>query len=313
MSDEENTNRMRDEDMARYLVLNPPIEWSDFLMTVPPGTSRGNIQSIYKIERPQYARVEQPIIKLLCDSEICGGGERFFECTGNDGTIILEWGSNSAAHCFLFYRCKHCEESSKTYALYVSSPAPTRVDIKGKPTTIFTGRCVKLGENPQFGERTPSKVISLIGGDRELFLHGRRSENHGLGIGASAYYRRVVENQKDHIFDEIIKVARRLEVNEEEIKKMEAAKADYRFTHAINDMKMFIPESLKINGRNPLTLLHAALSKDIHKKTDADCLALARSVRLILTELAERISTALQEKKEIDEAVAELLKREAED
>ena len=90
---------------------------------------------------------------------------------------------------------------------------------------------------------------------------------------------------------------------------MEATKRDFRFDRAIDKMKMAIPDSLKIKGHNPLTLLHGALSKDIHRKSDAECLELACHVRLILTELAERISTALQENKELDDAVSELLKR----
>ena len=37
-------------------------------------------------------------------------------------------------------------------------------------------------------------------------MKGRRCGNLGLGIGAFVYYRRVVENQKSRILDEIIKV-----------------------------------------------------------------------------------------------------------
>ena len=204
---------------------------------------------------------------------------------------------------YLTYRCKHCEKSTKLYAIRGSSPSKD----------AGSGIALKLGEYPPFGERTPAKVITMIGPDRDLFLNGRRAENHGLGIGASAYYRRVVENQKDRIFDMIIEAAKRLAADPKMIEQMEAAKKDYRFDRAIDTMKMAIPDSLKIKGHNPLTLLHGALSKDIHKKSDAECLELARSVRLILTELAERIATALQEKKEIDEAVADLLKRSSED
>jgi hypothetical protein len=36
---------------------------------------------------------------------------------------------------------------------------------------------------------------------------GRRAENQGMGIGAFAYYRRVVENQKNRIIAEIKRVA----------------------------------------------------------------------------------------------------------
>src|SRR5262249_13450168 len=156
-----------------------------------------------------------------------------FECAGNNGTTAVEW-STGVAHCFLFYRCKHCEQSTKTYALRISSASMVTKDTDQGKQRSATGVCVKLGEYPTYGERTPSKVISLIGPDRDLFLNGRRSENNGLGIGASAYYRRVVENQKDRIFDQIIEAAKRLEADPKMIAQMEATKRDYRFDRAID-------------------------------------------------------------------------------
>lgn len=51
-------------------------------------------------------------------------------------------------------------------------------------------------------------MISLIGPDKELYLQGRRSESRGFGIGAFSYYRRVVENQKSRIIEEIAKAAK---------------------------------------------------------------------------------------------------------
>jgi len=38
----------------------------------------------------------------------------------------------------------------------------------------------------------------------------RQAEALGLGIGAFGYYRRVLENQKDRLFDEILKVSVRV-------------------------------------------------------------------------------------------------------
>jgi anti-sigma regulatory factor (Ser/Thr protein kinase) len=56
-------------------------------------------------------------------------------------------------------------------------------------------------------------------------------------------------------------------------------------------------------------LLHDALSDGIHEFTDEECLKLARSIRVVLIELAERISTALKEEAELKTAVSELLNR----
>jgi hypothetical protein len=161
------------------------------------------------------------------------------------------------------------------------------------------------------GAHIPSRVISLIGPDREEFLLGRRAESLGFGIGAFAYYRRVVENQKGRILSEIGRVAKRLEAPPEKLKLFEAAEKETQFTKALDILKSAIPKSLLIGGQNPLTLLYAPLSEGIHELTDEQCLELATSIRVVLTELADRISRALQDQKELDDAVSRLLNREA--
>jgi UDP-glucose 4-epimerase len=88
----------------------------------------------------------------------------------------------------------------------------------------------------------------MVGADRETFLKGRRCENQGLGIGAFTYYRRVVENQKAHIFDEIIKVAQRIGAPAEMIASLTKAKQEIQFTKAMDCVKPTIPDSLMING-----------------------------------------------------------------
>jgi hypothetical protein len=143
------------------------------------------------------------------------------------------------------------------------------------------GAAVKLGEFSSFGPPIPSRVITLIGPDRELFIRGRRAENQGLGIGAFAYYRRVVENQKGRLIIEIAKVAKRLGAAEEELARFKAAARESQFRRAIDDIKSSIPKVLMINGHNPLTLLHSALSEGLHAGADEECLELATSIRVV--------------------------------
>jgi hypothetical protein len=63
-----------------------------------------------------------------------------------------------------------------------------------------------------------------------------------------------------------------------------------------------------IGGHNPLTLLHTALSRDLHNPdmTDEQCLKLAQSIRTILAEFAERTSEVLKDDKEIQNALTVL-------
>jgi hypothetical protein len=176
-------------------------------------------------------------------------------------------------------------------------------DAQRKPTSVH---CYKFGELPPYGPPTPSRLITLLGPGRELFLKGRRSEIQGLGIGAFVYYRRVVEDQKNRILSEIIKVAETISAPQEAIDALRAAQAEHQFSKAMDGVKNAIPQSLLISGQNPLTLLHAALSKGLHNHTDQTCLELATDIRLVLAELSELLAHALNDERELKEAVARL-------
>ena len=201
----------------------------------------------------------------------------------------------------MVYRCRHCKANAKWFALALHLG-------QDKTTTL----AIKIGEYPPFGPPTPSRVISLIGPDKELFLKGRRAENQGLGIGAFAYYRRVVESQWSRIVLEVRRVAERLDADRDTLDNLEKVAKHTQFGRAVDDFKPALPSVLLIaGGQNPLTLLHSALSEAIHARSDAECLELAQDVRVVLTELADRITQALKDDAELEGAVNRLRSRTA--
>ena len=266
---------------------------AEFLESTPPN-ARIWITDLFE-KRAASWTIKELDIQLHCTSDKCSG-IRSFRNSSDTRYVEDDWNFK-----FVTYVCRNCESVQKTYALAVFLP-------KQKD---FSGTAIKLGETPPFGPHVPSRVVTLIGPDRELFLLGRRAESLGFGIGAFSYYRRVVENQKGRILSEIGRVAKRLNASPEILKLFEKAEAETQFTKAIDIVKAAIPESLRINGQNPLTLLHSPLSEGLHELTDEQCLELATSIRVVLTELADRISHALQDKKELDDAVTRLLNRES--
>lgn len=236
----------------------------------------------------------KPDLMLLCENDYCQG-MRFYEYLNSTGGIYR---SDSPNALFLHYRCKNCGKTIKSYSLFVF-----------EKYSGGSALAVKVGEWPPFGPKNPPRLLKLLGGDKELFLRGRRAENYGLGIGAFTYYRRVVENQKNRLFDEIIKVVQKVEPSPESIvADLTKAKETFQFTKAMEGVKLAIPQILLVDGHNPLLLLHSTLSAGIHDKSDDQCLELARSVRIVLVGLVERIDHALSEKRELSEAVSKLLK-----
>jgi hypothetical protein len=142
------------------------------------------------------------------------------------------------------------------YALAVFCPKSSSYGV-ALPGTIY-----KYGERPPFGPPTPARLLRILGSvEKDYYLKGRRAEIQGMGIGAFAYYRRAVENQKNSLFDEIIRVAQQIGASKEILSDLEAAKKQTQFSSAVDAIKHGIPSALFVDGHNPLTLLHTALSK----------------------------------------------------
>jgi hypothetical protein len=91
--------------------------------------------------------------------------------------------------------------------------------------------------------------------------------------------------------------------------ELEAAKKEVQFTKAVEAVKHALPQSLLVNGQNPLSLLHSALSLGVHELSDEECLELAASIRIMLIEFAERLAQAMKDEAELNEAVKRLANR----
>ena len=267
------------------------ILFAAFLEATPPGAMT-SITGLCEWMHRQTRILSRPDIQLHCDSDICQG-VRFFVCLSQEEYVP----NSNSRQAFLHYECRNCQKTQKIFAI-LALP---------QEQYSLNGSAIKLGEFPSFGPPIPSRVITLIGPDREVFIRGRRAENQGLGIGAFAYYRRVVENQKGRLIAEIGKVAKRLGADSEVLHRFERAAKETQFSTAIDQVKEVIPQVLLINGHNPLSLLHSALSEGLHAGTDEECLELATSIRVVLNELAERISQALKDEAELKQAISKLM------
>jgi len=178
----------------------------DFLEGTPPN-KMAHISDLSEHKVPRNNHYFQdilrtPEIQLHCPGEACNG-TRFFRCVTGAGKQL----STKYQYFYLTYRCSNCQEHTKTFSL------AAKIDADKEPT----GELYKFGELPTYGPPTPPRLIKLIGPDRDTFLKGRRCENQGLGIGSFIYYRRVVENQKNRILSEIIKVSEKIGAPEEKV------------------------------------------------------------------------------------------------
>ncbi|HLA72846.1 MAG TPA: hypothetical protein VK624_15165 [Steroidobacteraceae bacterium] len=275
-----------------------PIPFKQFLETAPPLETH-SVSAVAKLDQHANVTIALPPIFLYCGHPECGGF-RYFDPTDEELTVYRLRQTNFQENEYARFLCRNCQTRAKTFALFVA----------GNTSDLVKLNIMKYGEHPRFGEPRPNSVKTVLDDEIEFFDRGYRAETAGLGIGAFAYYRRFVESHKDKIIAEIRKVAVAQGAKPEIIETLDRAAAMNSFDQAVKTVKDAIPDSLKYGGgHNPLTLLHTALSQGLHNDDDADCLTLAKDIRLVLTDLADRTTQALKDNTALSQAVNRLLQK----
>jgi hypothetical protein len=230
-----------------------------------------------------------PPLLLFCGHTACGGMRIF------DPKLKAEAIGWAVSDELLDFICRHCTSSRKTFA------------VRFTPIPSNKRKAQKFGEMPPFGPPLPAKLLQLAGNEIGTLKKGRQSENQSLGIGAFAYYRRVVERQKSRLIDELSNAIERLGGDAATLEQLELARHENQFSKAIQLMAAVMPKELYVSGQNALTLLHGPLSVGLHGLSDTECLVMAHNIRIVLAALLERIQMITEEKAELDAAIKVLL------
>ena len=139
----------------------------------------------------------------------------------------------------------------------------------------------------------PDNVNKMMHEYVAVFKRGLICESQGYGIGAFAYYRRIVELVIDELLDSIDALLAGDEKATYE-KGLAKTKETRVASEKIDLVKDLLPASLRPQNMNPLQLLHSALSEGIHALTDEDCLSFAEAVRNTLVSLVDQIALQSQ-------------------
>lgn len=167
----------------------------------------------------------------------------------------------------------------------------------------------KVGQFPAWEITGDPAVERLLGGERRHYLRRALvSESQGYGIGAFAYYRRIVEEIIDELLTEIAEL-----IGPDDRDRFQAALAQAKRTRVaaekIDLVKDLLPPILRPDGMNPLKTLHETLSEGLHAESDERCLGLAMEVREIIIFLATQVASSRQAAKSFTASMRSLLEK----
>ena len=267
--------------------------WKEFLESTPAYVE-SRFDSLIRDTTPTGSSYvwgfPSPRIQLYCEVD---DGVRWFD----PGVANIECAQYKTQ--FVRYVCRDCGRWAKTFALLLIP------DVPGKPTAVTA---IKLGEYPPFGSHLAKRLQDMLSKtDLELYRKGLRTEREGHGIGAAAYFRRVVDNQWKALVIKLRDAAKKLGTPADSLEVFDKALAQPQFSAAVDMLKDAIPSKLLIlDGRNPLTLLYKPLSVQIHDLNDEQCLQQAADIRIVLNETFDNISRVLKDDETLKAAVSRL-------
>ena len=191
---------------------------------------------------PDKADIKLPVLDLHCERD---GGTRTF----GPAEDLTFWRRED--YTVIKYTCRNCRKKTKAFALAIQCSRKGDVMV------------MKLGEFPPLSTPISPRIPKLLSEpDLDLYRKGVRAMDHGFGIGAASYFRRVVESQWELLVNEIKKAAEKLGLP---VGKYDSALESHQFKSAVKSLKDAIPDKLLLpDGQNPLTLLYELYSRQLH-------------------------------------------------
>lgn len=223
--------------------------------------------------------------------------------------------SEDAVHYDHTFACVDCLHTRATFWLVLEAldarteSSPPSMSGHAKPNS---GRRVasrfslrKIGQYPPWNHPISKRLEKALGANASLLRRGLSNLGEGYGIGAAAYFRRVVENEVDDLLSLIEEAA---ELDGDEAARMNVAEA--RKSHTASDrLKLaaqVIPATLRPGGVNPLGILYGHLSAPLHSESEEEAILTAESILTTFTFLFENLKEGLDRKRDYAASVQRL-------
>jgi hypothetical protein len=203
------------------------------------------------------------------------------------------WETDSAEVYFLsdfikqrFYTCKNCEQSKQYYYF---------VWQENEKSTTF----MKVGQHPPLAIEPPPELAKALGrGDTGLYRKALINANFGHGLGAVAYFRRVLENQANFLLELIVEAAKHAQAGTDELPCAEEIKNSGKVEEKLGFAAKILPAQFRPGGNNPLDKLSAAAGAGLQGESDDQCLAIFSEGRFVFEYLLKSLLVSNEEARE---------------
>ena len=198
---------------------------------------------------------------------------------------------------WVYYKCGLC---AKTYLLVIYRNAALKKEAGNSPgsTRNVVSKIQKIGQFPALSVNIPKALANNLGSaSTQLYKKALVNRNEGYGLGAVTYIRRVVEDKTDELIEVVAQLAESHNIEAKIVEQIRAAKNERTtYDNKLRIAATVIPDSLVVDGVNPLGELYNLVSAGVHDLTEEQCIAVADETKSVFefTFTHLRVETAVR-------------------
>jgi len=164
----------------------------------------------------------------------------------------------------------------------------------------------KVGQYPAPTVTLPPDFAKALGTHQDLYRKGLVSRNQGYGIGALAYFRRIVEDTMNNMLGLLAEALREHNADPDVVQRVEAANGEKVFEKKAKIAADALPADLQPGGFNPFRSLHEQYSESLHEHTDDACVAIVDRMREDMAIIFKILKTHIDDRRQYKEAARRL-------
>jgi hypothetical protein len=168
---------------------------------------------------------------------------------------------------------------------------------------VDNGSVTKFGQVPMWTPRIDKELREALGKSTPFYLRALQNLNMSYGIGACAYFRRMIEDYINPLLTLLHDYKQDAGASEEELADIKKAIASKNFSAKTEYAAQICPQTLIVAGMNPLKELHDLLSYNIHAGTNEEATEIALKIKSAIEFVVKSLRRHYDEQKQFVETM----------
>ncbi len=185
---------------------------------------------------------------------------------------------------FVEYQCTLCGGENLSIVYRISKRVPKAyMGPTGQETMHLSAQVQKIGQFPPLSIDIPKSLEKSLGPEgTALYKKALINRNEGYGLGSITYIRRVVEDRTDELIEVAAQLAETHGIDPGIVAKIRAVKNERAtYEEKLRIAATVLPDSLVVDGANPLGVLYGLVSQGVHDLSEKQCIDVADETKSV--------------------------------